>query len=568
MTVKIKEKLKRIYKDQDIDQIYIRLMQMLDNVKEGKRRSKDFSSEDVILITYGDQFKGDREKPLKFLKRFSDEYFKDYINTIHILPFYPYSSDDGFSVIDYETVNEDLGTWEDIEEISKDYKLMFDFVCNHISAKSEWFKGFLEGDEKYKDYFIVVDPKTDLSKVIRPRALPLLTAFETKIGTKYVWTTFSEDQIDLNYKNPEVLLNMIKVLLLYVEKGADLIRLDAIGFLWKEIGTTCMHLEETHLIVQLFRDILDYVAPGVKIITETNVPHKDNISYFGDGNNEAHLVYQFPLPPLVLYTFIRQSSKVFNDWAKTIEPFSDETTFFNFLASHDGIGLNPIRGIVDEEEIDELVEITKRRGGLVSYKFNPDGSKRPYELNISYFNALSDHEEDDEIKIRKFINAYSIILALQGIPGIYVHSILGSQNYYEGVKITGQNRTINREKFDYYKVKEEIKDEKSIRNRVYNNFKDLLKIRKQHDAFHPNAKQEILDISQDVIAILRSSQKEKILSLNNVTNKTITLKITMEEIKFTKGDIIPLTKNNIVVTKDNCIEVVLEPYDFIWIRYI
>ncbi|WDU82459.1 alpha-amylase family glycosyl hydrolase [Caloramator sp. Dgby_cultured_2] len=230
MTVKIKEKLKRIYKDQDIDQIYIRLMQMLDNVKEGKRRSKDFSSEDVILITYGDQFKGDREKPLKFLKRFSDEYFKDYINTIHILPFYPYSSDDGFSVIDYETVNEDLGTWEDIEEISKDYKLMFDFVCNHISAKSEWFKGFLEGDEKYKDYFIVVDPKTDLSKVIRPRALPLLTAFETKIGTKYVWTTFSEDQIDLNYKNPEVLLNMIKVLLLYVEKGADLIRLDAIGF--------------------------------------------------------------------------------------------------------------------------------------------------------------------------------------------------------------------------------------------------------------------------------------------------------------------------------------------------
>ncbi|WDU82458.1 hypothetical protein [Caloramator sp. Dgby_cultured_2] len=222
-----------------------------------------------------------------------------------------------------------------------------------------------------------------------------------------------------------------------------------------------MHLEETHLIVQLFRDILDYVAPGVKIITETNVPHKDNISYFGDGNNEAHLVYQFPLPPLVLYTFIRQSSKVFNDWAKTIEPFSDETTFFNFLASHDGIGLNPIRGIVDEEEIDELVEITKRRGGLVSYKFNPDGSKRPYELNISYFNALSDHEEDDEIKIRKFINAYSIILALQGIPGIYVHSILGSQNYYEGVKITGQNRTINREKFDYYKVKEEIKDEKA-----------------------------------------------------------------------------------------------------------
>ncbi|CCJ33201.1 sugar phosphorylase [Caloramator australicus] len=567
MSEKVKEKIEFLYKGQDTEKIFSEIMSIIKNFKNQRKRKEFFDQEDVILITYGDQFKGNDKNPLFYLKQFCDEYIKDIINTIHILPFFPYSSDDGFSVIDYKKVDPDLGDWEDIKELSKEYRLMFDFVCNHISSKSDWFLGYLNGKEEYKDYFIEADPNEDLSKVVRPRALPLLTAFDTKNGKKYVWTTFSEDQIDLNYKNPKVLIEMIKILLYYIEQGADIIRLDAIGFLWKEIGTSCIHLEQTHKVVQLFRDIIQLTAKEVKIITETNVPHKDNISYFGDGYNEAHMVYQFPLPPLVLYTFMCGDSRVFTNWAKNIKPISEETAFFNFLASHDGVGLNPLRGIVSEDEINKLVELTIKRGGLVSYKYNPDGSKSPYELNISYFNALSDEDEREEIKIRKFLNAYSIALAMQGVPGIYIHSILGSQNYHEGVKITGQNRTINREKFEYSKIKEELDIKNNLRYRVYNGIKELLKIRKQYSAFHPNSKQDILEISRDVIATLRSSDKGKILALNNITNKKLVLKIDKEKIKCTKGEIISLIDKKIIITNDDSIEISLDPYEFLWLHY-
>jgi len=537
---RILEKLRSLYGDK-ADIIYPEINNIINNFQNKKIREEELTEKDVVLITYGDQFRGD-DKYLRYLKRFCDEFFKGYINTIHILPFFPYSSDDGFSVIDYRKVKEDLGDWEDIEDLSKDYKLMFDFVCNHISSKSEWFQGYLKGDKRYKDYFIEMDPDIDLSNVVRPRALPLLTPFDTRDGKKYLWTTFSADQIDLNYKSPKLLLDMIKILLFYIERGADIIRLDAIAYLWKEIGTPCVHLRETHTVVQLFRDILDRVAPEVKIITETNVPHKDNISYFGDGYNEAQLVYQFPLPPLILYTFKKHDSTAFNAWAKTIKPFSPKTTYFNFLASHDGIGLNPLRGIVDEKEIENLVEITERRGGLVSYKYNPNGTKSPYELNISYFNALSDEDEDEEIKIKKFINTYGIILVLQGVPGIYIHSILGSENYYDGVKTTGQNRSINREKFDYERIREELKDKNSRRYRIYSSFIKLLDTRKNSRVFSPNSEQEILELDNRVIAISRRCRDEKLLAIHNITPGSVSLKIDIGDLE-------------------------LDPYEFVWLRY-
>jgi sucrose phosphorylase len=308
---------------------------------------------------------------------------------IHILPFYPWTSDDGFSVTDYRKVDSNLGEWKDITSMQNNFRLMFDGVINHISAESEWFKGFLRDDPPYRDYFITVDGDPDLSQVVRPRALPLLTSFNTPSGEKRVWTTFSADQIDLNFKNPEVLFEILDIMLMYIERGATYIRLDAIAYLWKEIGTTCIHLPQTHHLIQLMRCVLDEVAPHVHLITETNVPHADNISYFGDGTNEAQLVYNFALPPLTLHTFHTGNAQVLSNWAKTLTLPSDKTTFFNFLASHDGVGLNPARGILSNEEIDALVNKTLAHGGLVSYKNNSDGSQSPYEMNVNYFDALS-----------------------------------------------------------------------------------------------------------------------------------------------------------------------------------
>ncbi len=564
MFEELKERLQFLY-PKDWEYLYKEIQKIVKDFKTNKKREKELSEKDIFLITYGDQFHGKEEKPLKYLKKFCDEFVKNHINIIHILPFFPYSSDDGFSVIDYRRVNPELGDWEDIENLSRDYRLMFDLVCNHVSSQSEWFKKYLEGDLEYKDYFIEVDPNLDLSLVVRPRALPLLTPFETEGGKKYLWTTFSNDQIDLNYKNPKVLIEMIKILLFYVEKGADFIRLDAIAYLWKEIGTKCIHLRETHTIVQIFRNILNIVAPEVMIITETNVPHLENISYFGDGYNEAQLVYQFPLPPLVLYTFENQNSEAFNFWAKDIEPISLETNFLNFLASHDGIGLNPIRGIVGEEEIIKLVEVTKRRGGLVSYKYNSDGSISPYELNISYFNALSDDEEEEDIKIKKFINAYGIIFALQGVPTIYIHSLVGSQNCYKCVERTGHNRSINREKFYYEEIKEELKNSSNLRYKIYESFIKLLSIRKKEKAFDPRFKQEILEIDKRVIGIKRKGFLENIIAIHNISSEIVNISLDIENKRIDK--VFDLINNKEIPLVNNKLYLKFNPYEFLWLKY-
>ncbi|MDX1522687.1 MAG: alpha-amylase family glycosyl hydrolase, partial [Anaerolineae bacterium] len=333
---------------------------------------------DAILITYGDQIREPSRSPLQSLAEVFGENLSGVVSGVHLLPFYPYTSDDGFSVVDYLQVDPDAGDWSDLELLRQNFRLMFDAVINHISASSRWFQGFVAGDPAYANYFITEDPATNLSAVTRPRTLPLLTPVDTANGQQHVWTTFSPDQIDLNYSHPPVLLEIIDVLLFYVAHGAELIRLDAIAFMWKEVGTTCIHLPHTHRIIQLFRTILDAVAPNVLLITETNVPHAENLSYFGDGQNEAQLVYQFSLAPLMLHTFYTGDATVLKNWADGLEQLPDTATFFNFIASHDGIGLRPVEGILTPEEVQTLADYTLRHGGQVSYKSNPDGSQSPY----------------------------------------------------------------------------------------------------------------------------------------------------------------------------------------------
>ena len=434
---------------------------------------KQLTEEDVILITYGDQFRESHRSSLQSLNAFLQSNLKDVISGIHILPFYPYSSDDGFSVIDYCQVAQELGTWQDIAQLGKDFRLMFDLVANHVSAQSEWFQNFLAGKEPYTDYFPVLDPSTDLSQVVRPRATPVLTPFQTPNGVRYVWTTFSEDQIDLDYRNPQVLLEMVDVLLFYVAQGAQIIRLDAIAFLWKIPGTSCIHLPQTHATVKLFRAILDVVAPSVLLITETNVPHKENISYFGDylpafqRSDEAQLVYQFPLAPLMMHTFLTGNSTHLTDWADGLPELSPGTTFFNFTASHDGIGVRPVEGLLDPDEIQGLIQNTLAHGGQVSYRSNPDGSRSAYELNITWYDALNDPTKPEpELDIQRFLASQAIMLSLAGVPGIYIHSLLGSRNCAKCLENTGRARSINREKYALSKLEQELTDPLNLKSRV------------------------------------------------------------------------------------------------------
>jgi glucosylglycerate phosphorylase len=549
-----------LYGKDQAQQLYGRVQKMMD---EYRARTHDQSHQgaltehDSVLITYGDQVRSVYEKPLQTLGRFCEQYLNNVVGEVHILPFYPWTSDDGFSVTDYRKVDSSLGNWEDISAMQSHFSLMFDGVVNHISSQSGWFKGFLEDDPQYRDYFITVQGSPDLSQVVRPRALPLLTTFKTPSGKKQVWTTFSDDQIDLNYQNPEVLLEILYILLMYVERGAAFIRLDAIAYLWKEIGTPCIHLPETHLVVQILRAVLNEVAPHVYLITETNVAHVDNISYFGDGTNEAQLVYNFALPPLTLHTFRSGDARVLSNWAKTLSLPTDRTTFFNFLASHDGVGLNPVRGILSNEDIDLLVMKTLDHGGLVSYRGNSDGTQSPYEMNINYFDALSDPGGDEplDLQVDRFMAAQAIMLSLLGLPGIYFHSLFGSRGWIEGVNQTGRNRTINREKCRLEELQDELANETSLRSKVFSRYRQLLLARGSSPAFDPHGTQMIFNPHPSAFAVERTSpnQEIQVVCLHNVS---------AQNINFTAN--YKSATNLFTGQSLQASNITLEPYQIIW----
>ncbi len=479
------------------------------------------SQRDAIVITYGDQVSEPDKPALQSLADYLDAWLRGVVSGVHILPFYPYSSDDGFSVIDYTAINPGWGNWPDLQPIRASFRLMFDAVINHISAESSWFRGFLTGDAKYAAYFIVQDPATDLSAVTRPRTSPLLTPFQTPSGIKHVWTTFSADQIDINYETPELLLEIIDVLLFYVAQGAELIRLDAIGFMWKEVGTSCIHLPQTHRLIQLFRAILDAAAPNVLLVTETNVPHKENISYFGDGRNEAQMVYNFTLAPLILHTFHTGNATELQQWAAGLDKLPDTTTFFNFIASHDGIGVRPVEGILTPAEVQHLADKTLAHGGRVSYKTNPDGSQSAYELNITLFDALSDPagNEPQPLQIDRFMASQAIMLALAGVPGIYVHSLYGSHNDHVGMAETGRARTINRQKWLRAEVDAVMDNPNSHSRQIFERYRRLLEIRTGQPAFHPNGEQQILGGNPALFCLRRTAPDGSgaVLCLHNIS---------------------------------------------------
>jgi sucrose phosphorylase len=487
--------------------------------------ARPLSQRDALLITYADQIREPGVPPLRTLAEFAEAHLHDVVSGIHQLPFYPWSSDDGFSVKDHSAVAPEYGRWEDIERLGQKFDLMFDAVLNHMSAQSERFHKFLASDPAFRDFFVTVEGEPDLSQVVRPRALPLLAEFPTAAGPRRVWTTFSADQVDLNFKNPDVLLAATEALLFYASQGARFIRLDAIAYLWKEIGTPCIHLPQTHRVIQLWRAVLDEVAPHVQIITETNVPHADNLSYFGGGTNEAQLVYNFALPPLVLHALATGYAEKLTRWAQSLALPSHRATFFNFLASHDGIGLNPARGILRDAEIDGLVQRTLAHGGFISYKSNPDGAGIPYEMNINYLDALSDPagHEPGELATRKFLTAQAIMLCLQGVPGIYFHSLFGSRGDRAGVAASGIERRINREKLDRTRLEAELTDASSFRAQVFRGYRELLRVRREHAAFAPAAAQRVLDLDPRVFAVVRESADgaDRVLCLHNISPEEV-----------------------------------------------
>ncbi len=552
----MEELIRQLYPER-LDEVMEGISQLLEKYSTESARNEQtngLSQKDAILITYGDAIQAGGENPLHTLNRFASRYLDGKINTIHLLPCFPYTSDDGFSVTDYYKIDPKLGDWDDIRQLKGNFDLMLDAVVNHISQGSAWFRGFLEGEDAYQNYFIEADPAEDYSFVVRPRALPLLHEFDKQGKTVHIWTTFSRDQVDLNYANYKVFLHVLDVLLFYASQGARFIRLDAIAFLWKKLGTSCIHLEETHMVIQAYRKVLDSMGGETFLITETNVPHEENISYFGNGLNEAHMVYNFTLPPLLALAIHKQDPTDLMHWARSLDLPGDKVCFFNFTASHDGVGVRPLQGIVPQEEINLLANKAIEHGGFVSYKDNGDGTKSPYELNCNYMNLLTQAGEETELRVQRFLLSQSVMLCMPGVPGIYYHSLLGSENERDAALESGINRRINRAKLQYDELEQELGGTKSVRKMVFDQYSNMLEKRAEELLFHPAANANY-SMSGKVLCIERSQGDKILYALHNFSNQHLSIKSMADDVRDLLNDA-EISENNWS----------LKPFGFLWLK--
>lgn len=555
-----------IYADraEELVEPVVAAMRYADDVAEPPPYQNYWDEGDCWMISYATSVRKQGEAGLRTLQKFCDRYLQDTINGLHILPFFPYSSDDGFAVIDYLAVDETAGTWDDIRSIAKRYRLMADLVINHVSRQSLWFRNFLARKDPGKDYFKETQPSDDLSLVVRPRSTPLRTEVKTRDGQRWVWCTFGPDQVDLDFGNPEVLLRFIEIIRAYLENGIRVLRLDAVAFLWKEPGTPSLHDQRTHEIIKLLRTLIDFYDPSVMLITETNVPNRDNLTYFGNSN-EAHAIYNFSLPPLLIHTLLTGDCRHLKTWMMSMPPARGGTTYFNFLASHDGIGLRPVDGLLSAGERSQLLETLTGFGGRISMRTGPDGAAHPYEVNISLIDALAGTENGpDEYQIARFVCAHAIMLALEGIPGIYIHSLLGTPNDVEGLARTGQYRSINRRSWDADELKALLDDASSVQATALSRLGRLIRLRRQQKAFHPNAVQFTMQLGLQLFGIWRQSsdRRQDVFSISNITSQPQSLELAVVNLVST-DDWRDLISGDRIDAGQTMLQ--LDPYQTVWL---
>ena len=564
---KIKSYIRKIYKNnRDASRLLNSIVSLIDEdnlASKKKLTSKNWSQKSSFLITYADSIKSEYESPLLVLNQFLQKYI-DSIDSIHILPFMPSSSDSGFSVIDYYKIDEKFGDWKDLNLISKNKNIMIDIVLNHASRNSKWFANFLKGSGQGHDFFKVVNDWNGIAQIERPRSSELFQKIQTVDGEKKVWCTFSHDQIDLDFSNPDVLLEFLKIIKFYIKKNIKIFRLDAVAFLWKKQNTSCINLQETHYIIKLIRFVSTLIDKNVILITETNIPSKENLSYFGN-NDEAHWIYNFTLSPLILFTLLSGNCSQLRKWSMTMPPAQEGNAYFNFLASHDGIGLRPVEGKLDSTELYRLINKMRDLGGKISYKTSQWGEEIPYEINITYLDSLkSTFNGEEKFQIKRFICAHTIMFAMEGIPAIYIHSFLGTKNDHKAIAAGEGNRSINRFKWDKKDIYKILEDKNSNNFYIMSKLNSLLNIRSKQPAFHPNATQFTLNLGDEVFGLWRQDKKRKqsIFSIYNVTSKSV--KLSLQKINLIETEKwIDLISGEALKDIDD--DILLKPYQSLWI---
>nr|WP_245211225.1 sugar phosphorylase [Prochlorococcus marinus] len=565
--------LKTIYSNnttEEINFISNQLLQILDDFSEKSayeeiRDNERWNESHSVLITYADSIYKNGEATLITLNELLSKHFGSLSKVVHILPFLKSTSDGGFAVSSYDSLEEKFGAWDDLKSISKNHDLMADLVLNHVSSSHPWVQQFIKSQEPGISNVFSPKQNLDWSNVVRPRSSSLFSQINTEDGPKQVWTTFGPDQIDLNWHNPKMTLEFLNLIITYLSNGIKWFRLDAVGFIWKESGTTCLHLPKAHSIVKLLRVLLNNLLNDGVLITETNVPQKENLSYL-IPDDEAHMAYNFPLPPLLLEAIITSRADILNSWIFDWPILPDDTTLFNFTASHDGVGLRALEGLMNEQRIKDLLINCEKRGGLVSHRRLSNGDDKPYELNISWWSAMEDSSRDAKrFQYERFILSQLLVMALKGVPAFYLPALLASENDIKSFSMTGQRRDLNREKFKSENLLAVLNNPESNANKNLKYLCNAMDVRSNLKQFHPCSQMKCLSKGRsDIVVIKRGKGPESVFAIHNMTENKINYQLNDNDLpKIIDNDF--NTHDFLTSTKYNCKNISLDPFQVIWL---
>ena len=512
---------------------------------------------DMALIAYADSIRGSGGAPLAALRRFVRRYLPaGTINTLHLLPFYPWDTDRGFSVQDYRAVDPRNGTWAEIEALAGEFDhLMVDLVINHASLDNPLVQGALTGDPRFRDFVIRYDDGAQpdaaaLAELTRPRPDPVLTRYYlvasgghtratfdpppdgTSAGRDggWVWTTFSRPpnadgsaatrQVDLNFRNPRVLLEMLEVLLCYRGHGADWVRLDAAGYMWKELGTASIHRPNTHRLLQVLRDALAGRADLVSV-AEVNEPQDTIVPYLGsaEAGVESDLVYQFAHFPLAVYALHSGDARHYKRWLGTLDPFAGRQ-FITVFGSHDGMGRKPVLGLLPDADLERMVQdLVAGHGALPNYARQAGRGRVIYELCATPWSLINraDADEPPQLQVDRYVACAALGLTLRGVPAFYINGLLGVPNRLDPDQLD-ENRSINREQFDEAALYADLDDRGGQMQRVMERLLHLIAVRAGEPAFAPGGPPlRVLDTPPAVVAVVADNGGRHVVALINVS---------------------------------------------------
>jgi len=550
--------------------------------------------EQVAYMCYVDLFAGDLEgvrERIPYLKELGVTY-------LHLMPLLESRegrNDGGYAVTDYRAVDPELGTMEDLGALAADLHeegihLALDFVMNHTAREHEWAQAAGKGDERFEDFYISFEDRErpDQYDQTVPEVFPDFAPgnfVHVEEMDRWVWSSFYDFQWDLNYSNPDVFVQMFREMAHLANVGTDVLRLDAVPFLWKELGTDCRNLDEAHWILRAYRALMRIAAPGVLFKAEAIVSPEETIKYLGTGDHEGkecEIAYNAPLMCHLWHALASENTRLLERAVENLPETPEKGSWLNYVRCHDDIGW----GLGDEDvrAVDQDPVSTRKFCSDFYVGDHPDSYAEGYRFQEEPTGVartsgtaaaltglqqarVEGDPEDVEAAIERYLTIHASAFAMGGMPLLYSGDEVGQSNDYSFLTdpIKSQdNRWVHRPEMDWDAV-DRRQDEESVEQRVFEGIKRLTNARKDRTALHHRADERVIDVDNDhVFVVERVHEGERLLAVSNVSGSGQAIDISVLPDAWHGGRFHDVLADEYVCFPDG--RLLLEPYGHLWIE--